>query len=62
MSKHILPTDVEALFIELSFRKCKWLLIGNYHPPPLSDQYFFDKFVNVLDLCSNYEFHLFFSW
>ena len=31
LTKHVLPTDIEALFIELNFRKCKWLLSA-HHP------------------------------
>ena len=53
--KHVLPTDIEVLFIELNFRKCKWLLHGIYHPPSQSDQYFFDRLDNALDVYSNYE-------
>ena len=55
LGKHVLPTDIEALFIELNFRKCKSLLSGIYHPPSQSDQYFFDKLDNALDVYSNYE-------
>ena len=55
LTKHVLPTDIEALFIELNFRKCKWLLSGIYHPPSQSDQYFFEKLDNALDVYSNYE-------
>ena len=55
LTKHVLPTDIEALFIELNFRKCKWLLSGIYHPPSQSDQCFFDRLDNVLDVYSNYE-------
>ena len=54
-TKHVLPTDIEALFIELNFRKCKWLLSGIYHPPSQSHQYCFDRLDNTLDLYSNYE-------
>ena len=43
------------LFIELNFRKCKWLLSGIYHPPSQSDQYFFDKLDNTLDVSFIYE-------
>ena len=39
----------------MNFRKCKWLLSGIYHPPSQSDQYFFDKLDNTLDVYSNYE-------
>ena len=31
--KHKLPQDVEGMFVELNFRKIKWLLFGTYHPP-----------------------------
>ena len=33
LSKHVFPSVTEGLFIELNFRKCKWLLLGTYHPP-----------------------------
>ena len=39
--KHKFPDDIEALFVEINFQKCKWLLYGLYHPPSQSDQYFF---------------------
>ena len=54
-TKHILPTDIELLFIELNSRKCKWLLSGIYHPTSQSDQYFFDKLDNTINVCYNYE-------
>ena len=54
-SQNVLPTDIEALFIEWNFRKCKWQLSGIYHPPSQSDQYFFDRLDNALDVYSNYE-------
>ena len=28
LMKHVFPNDIEGLFIELSFRKIKWLLFG----------------------------------
>ena len=31
--KRVFPSDIEDLYTELSFRKCKWLLLGTYHPP-----------------------------
>ena len=37
------------------FRKCKWLLSGIYYPPSQSDQYFFDKLDNAVDVYSNFE-------
>ena len=33
LTKHFFPNDIDGLFVELSFRKCKWLLLGAYHPP-----------------------------
>ena len=32
LEKHKLPQDIEGMFIELNFRKSKWLLFGTYHP------------------------------
>ena len=28
LTKHVCPDDIEGLFIELNFRKVKWLLFG----------------------------------
>ena len=28
LEKHIFPNDIESIFVELNFRKCKWLLCG----------------------------------
>ena len=38
LTKHNFPNDVEGLFVELNFRKSKWLLFGTYHPPAQNDQ------------------------
>ena len=32
LKKHTFPDDIEGLFIEINLRKCKWLLLGSYHP------------------------------
>ena len=32
LTKHKLPDDIEVLFIEINFRKCKWLLCRLDHP------------------------------
>ena len=37
LEKHIFPNNVESIFAELNFRKCKWLLCGTYHTPSQSD-------------------------
>ena len=55
VAKHCFPKDIEALFIELNFRKCKRLLCELYHPPSQKDQYFFDNIDEALDVYSTYE-------
>ena len=55
LTKHNFPDNIEGLFIELNFRKCKWLLGGMYHPPSQPDQYFFNTLDKALDVYSNYE-------
>ena len=55
LTKHKFPYDTEALFVEIYFQKCKWLLCGLYHPPSQSDQYFYDNLDKALDVYSTYE-------
>ena len=55
VKRHEFPDDVEALFVEINFRRCKWLLCALYHPPSQSDQYFFGNLDKALDLYSTYE-------
>ena len=38
LEKHKLPQDVEGVFVELNFRKIKWLLFETYHSPSQNDQ------------------------
>ena len=33
LGKHKLTQDVKGMFVQLDFRKIKWLLFGTYHPP-----------------------------
>ena len=54
LEKHIFPNDVESIFVELNFRKCKWLLCGTYHPPSQSDEYFLNNLDKALDTYSRY--------
>ena len=49
LEKHIFPIDVEIIFVELDFRKCKWLICGTYHPPSHSHEYFFNNLHKALD-------------
>ena len=53
--KHFFPNDIEDLFVKLNFRKCKWLLLGRYHPPSQSDQYFFENVDKTFDMYSCYD-------
>ena len=55
LTKHRFPDDTEALFVEINFRKCKWLLCRLYHPPHQSDQYLLENSDNALDVYSTYE-------
>ena len=32
LEKHIFPNAVGSIIAERTFRKCKWLLCGTYHP------------------------------
>ena len=52
LTKHNLPEDIEAAFIELNFRKCKWLLCATYRAPSQNHNYFFDNIDKCLDLYS----------
>ena len=49
------PNDIEGIFVEINFRKSKWLLCGTYHPPSQRDQYFFDSISLGLDYFCTYE-------
>jgi len=55
LTKHVFPDDIEGLFLEINFRKTKWLLYGTYHPPSQCDQYFFDNVDKALDVYIGYE-------
>ena len=55
LDKHVFPYDMEGLFVELNFRKCKWLLFRTYHPPSQADIYYFDNLDKAFDTYSSYE-------
>ena len=55
LEKHSCPNNTECLFIELNFRKCKWLLCGTYHLPSQNDEYYCNYLDKALDTYSNYE-------
>ena len=45
LTKHILPDDIEGIFVEINLRKTKWLLFCGYRPPRQQAEYFL-KYVN----------------
>ena len=55
LTKHVFLGNIEGLFIELNFRKAKWLLFETYHPPTQSDSYYFSNLDKALDLYSYYD-------
>ena len=55
LTKHVLPSDIECIFLELNFRKCKWPLVGTYHPPSQNDHHFFENLDKAIDVYSHYE-------
>ena len=55
LEKHIYSNDVESIFAELNFRKCKWLLCGTYHPPSQSDEFVFNNLDKAFDTYSSYD-------
>ena len=55
LEKNSFPDNIDGFFVELRFRKGKWLLGGMYHPPSQPDQYFFNTLDKVLDAYSNYK-------
>ena len=55
LEKHSCPNNIECLFIEPNFRKCKWLLCRTYHPPSQNDEYYFNYLDKALDTYSNYQ-------
>ena len=55
LTKHVLPSYIECIFLELNFRKCKWLLAATYHPLSQNDYYFFENLGKAIDVYIHYE-------
>ena len=51
LTKHILPDDIEGIFVEINLRKTKWLLFGGYRPPRQQAEYFLKHVNYALDTC-----------
>ena len=54
-TEHVFQDDIKGLFIELNFRKAKWILFRTFHPPTQSDSYYFNNLDKALDLYSQYD-------
>ena len=50
VNKHTFPNEIEGIFIEINFRKSKWLLFGTYHPPSQNDHFYFNTIGRALDI------------
>ena len=50
LSKHDFPEGIEGIFVEINFRKSKWLLFGTYHPPSQNDNFYFNSIGHGLDV------------
>ena len=50
LSKHDFPDGIQGIFVEIRFRKSKWLLFGTYHPPSQDDKLYFNSIGQGLDV------------
>ena len=50
LSKHDFPDGIEGIFVEIRFRKSKWLPFGTYHPPSQDDKLYFNSIGQGLDV------------
>ena len=55
LAKHNFPEDIEGIFLEINFRKSKWLWCAIYHPVSQNDQCFFDNIDKALDIYCSYK-------
>ena len=48
--------NIEGIFVEINFRKSKWLLLGTHHPPSQDDKFYFNNLGYALDIYTqNYD-------
>ena len=50
LTKGVDPSDIKCMFLELNFRKYKWLLEGTYNPPSQNNHYFFENLDKAIDV------------
>ena len=47
-----MPSDIQAIAVELKVKNTKWLLLPIYRPPCQKETYFLEKIQNVIDIGS----------
>ena len=50
LENHLFCENIQGIFLEINFRKSKWLLLGTYHPPNQNDQFYFSNIGRALDI------------
>ena len=50
VNKHEFSDGIKGIFVELNFRKAKWILFGTYHPPSQNGNFYFRNVACVLDV------------
>ena len=50
VNNHTFPDDIEAILVQINLKKYKFLLLGGYHPPSQSENYFFNSISMALDM------------
>ena len=52
LKNHILPDDIEILCVEINLKKQKWIIMGIYKPPNMSNTYFLEHLSKTIDCYS----------
>ena len=52
LKEHIIPNDIEILYVEINLKEQKWVLFGIYHPPNMNEKYFLDHLSRIIDYYS----------
>ena len=52
LNAHVIPGDIEILFVEINLDKQKWVIIGIYRPPNMNELYFIDNLSCFIDYYS----------
>ena len=52
LNEHSAPNDLELICVEINLKKQKWLIMGIYRPPKMSETYFLDHLSRITDFYS----------